>query len=187
MATADRSKEPDPLEDVLQDAEAELRRRLAEACDAEASGAPSDTAAEIRQLENSLLAAAVAAEQTLTLRRHIERRKATPPAPEEGTSSEPPMRLREFQDAEGRRWRAWPVTPGQARPGSTIPYLGEYHKGWICFEALESSARRRLPVQPAGWSELPEGELVRLLEQAITSPARKARPQPSAGESPAPR
>ena len=177
MATADRSKEPDPLEDVLHDAEAELRRRLAEACDAEASGASSDTAAEIRQLENSLLAAAVAAEQTLTLRRHIEQRRAATSASDDRVPSDPPMRVREFQDAQGQRWRAWPVTPGQARPGSTIPYLGEYHKGWICFEALESSARRRLPLQPERWSELPEGELVRLLDQAITSPERKARPR----------
>src|SRR5918911_153258 len=71
----DRS-EKDPLEPVLRDVEAQLRDRLREACEAEASGISTESAAEIRQLEDSLLAAAVAAEQTIALRRHIERRKA---------------------------------------------------------------------------------------------------------------
>lgn len=174
----------DPLESVLRDVEAELRNRLHEACEAEASGISTESAAEIRSLEDSLLAAAVAAEQTLTLRRHIEQRSADTAGNAERSdttpneAAAPPLRVREFRDAEGQLWRAWPVKPGQARPGRTAErYLGEFHKGWICFEALESSARRRLLGQPAGWTELQESELCQLLQQAINAPQRKRRPE----------
>src|SRR5918911_5093018 len=74
-ASSDKPSADDPLEPVLRDVEAKLRDRLREACEAEASGVANESAAEIRQLEDSLLAAAVAAEQTLVLRRQIARRK----------------------------------------------------------------------------------------------------------------
>jgi len=172
----------DPLEPVLRDVEAELRNRLRETCEAEASGISTESAAEIRRLEDSLLAAAVAAEQTIALRRQIEKRKSdmaelvkeATPLPNEPT--EPVLKVREFRDTNGQLWRAWPVTPGQARPGRTAQrYLGEFHKGWICFEALESSARRRLPGQPTDWIELKEPDLCQLLQQAINAPERKRR------------
>ena len=172
----------DPLEPLLRDVEAELRNRLRDACEAEANGISTESTDEVRRLEDSLLAAAVAAEQTITLRRHIERRKSEGadhpesyrPPPNE--PSEPVIRVREFRDADGQLWRAWPVTPGQARPGRTAErYLGEFHKGWICFEALESSARRRLPGQPAQWTELNDPQLCQLLQQAINAPQRKPR------------
>ncbi|HKO16158.1 MAG TPA: hypothetical protein VJU87_07960 [Gemmatimonadaceae bacterium] len=191
----------DPLEPVLRETEDELQRRLREACDAEAQGISSVSATEIRRLEDALLAAAAAAEQTLALRRRIERRKVAPPespgavAPGTETLSEEqqrstardlppetPFRVREFRDSTGQCWRAWPVIPGQARGGRTAErYLGEFHKGWICFEALEGSARRRLPQQPPAWSELDDSELARLLEQAISAPERKPRPGGSSG------
>lgn len=175
----------DPLEPVLRDAEAELRGRLREACEAEASGLSTESATEIRRLEDSLLAAAVAAEQTIALRRHIERHKAEGRAETEieGTQdnraetnapSEPVIKLREFRDAEGQLWRAWPVLPGQPRAGRTAGrYLGEFQKGWICFEAPETNARRRLPEQPEHWTELEEPELCQLLGQAINAPQRR--------------
>src|SRR3954468_5594467 len=78
----------DPLEPVLREVEAELRNRLRDACEAEATGIATESAAEIRQLEDSLLAAAVAAEQTIALRRHIERRAANAEASaQEGETS----------------------------------------------------------------------------------------------------
>jgi hypothetical protein len=170
----------DPLERMLRDVEAELRDRLRAACEAEASGFSTESALDIRRLEDSLLAAAVAAEQTITLRRRIKRDHASTaeqaPSPDASLDepNAPPIKLREFRDAEGRLWRAWPVTPRQARPGrSGEQYLGEFHKGWICFEALESSARRRLPNQPERWTELKDPELCQLLEQAIKAPERK--------------
>ena len=168
----------DPLEPVLRDVEAELRDRLRDACEAEANGISSASAQEIRRLEDSLLAAAVAAEQTIALRRHIELRQSQTAEQVEGAeashhdSAESMLKLREFRDREGRLWRAWPVTP--ARPGRTAErYLGEFHKGWICFEALESSARRRLPSHPERWADLKEAELCQLLDQAISAPKRK--------------
>lgn len=175
----------DPLAPVLHDVEEELKRRLHEACEAEARGVSTASAEEVRRLEDSLLRGAVAAEQALTLRRHIASRQreletGTGAHHDEGqmpAHNEPEVltvRMREFRDADGQLWRAWPVVPGQARPGRTAErYLGEFHKGWICFEALESAARRRLPQQPVGWAELPESELVRLLGQAISAPQRK--------------
>src|SRR2546429_482287 len=48
----DDSGSRDPLEPVLADVEAELRRRLREACEAEASGISSDATSEIRRLED---------------------------------------------------------------------------------------------------------------------------------------
>jgi hypothetical protein len=182
MSHSDDRSAKNPLETVLRDVEAKLRNRLREACEAEASGITTESASEIRRLEDSLLAAAVAAEQTIALRRHIEQRKVQMPEPanESPTVSsepgEPVFKVREFRDAEGRLWRAWPVTPGQARPGRTAQrYLGDFHKGWVCFEALESSARRRLPTQPEHWADLKEAELCRMLEQAINAPLRQDR------------
>ena len=182
----------DPLEPVLREAEDELQRRLREACDTEARGIANESSAEIRRLEDALLAAAAAAEETLALRRHIERRSAgeAPTSAERTARAEagaPPTtttplpeeisRVREFRDAEGQLWRAWPVTPGRARStGAAERYLGEFHNGWICFEALQSAARRRLPRQPPNWSELDDAELTRLLDEAITAPVRKPRP-----------
>lgn len=179
--SADHESEKDPLKSVLRDVEAELRDRLREACDAEANGLATESASEIRHLEDSLLAAAVAAEQTIALRRHIEQRQSAKPEQADEPAAVPNepadsvIAVREFRDAQGHLWRAWPVTPGQARHSqATERYLGEFHKGWICFEALEGSARRRLPGRPAGWSELQEPELCRLLDQAINAPQRKS-------------
>jgi hypothetical protein len=180
----DEKSGTDPLEPVLRDVEAEFRSRLRDACEAEANGVSTESASEIRRLEDALLAAAVAAEQTIALRRHMDRRKSEPTAeldfekaqrssamPRE--SGEPVLKVREFRDSQGQLWRAWPVTPGQARPGRTAErYLGEFHNGWICFEALESNARRRLPRQPADWTELREPDLCQLLAEAINAPQR---------------
>ena len=74
----DDSPTAHPLEPVLRDAEAELRRRLGEACEAESRGISSESTAEIRRLEDRLLAAAVAAEHTIALRRHIDQLGASP-------------------------------------------------------------------------------------------------------------
>ena len=185
-SSSDQNSGKDPLEPVLRDVEAQLRDRLREACEAEANGISTESASEIRRLEDSLLAAAVAARQTIDLRRHIDERKSgqkamnaerTPePRAEPDAANELVIKLREFRDAQGQLWRAWPVTPGQARTGRTAGrYLGEFHKGWIWLEALESNARRRLPQQPEHWTELREPELCELLGQAINAPERGRR------------
>ena len=171
----------DPLTPVLREAEEELSRRLREACDADAKGVASDSTAEIRELEDALLAAAVAAEHTLSLRKQIEQTSPKAPCATEGTST---GNLREFRDSEGHSWRAWLVTPGLSRSERTKQFLGEFQVGWVCFEGTDGAARRRLPGHPARWSELSEPELEALLKRAIT--ARERKPQPPEASAPRP-
>lgn len=191
--------ESDPLQPVLADAESELRRRLREACEAEAKGLSTDSTQEIRRLEDALLAAAVAAEQTITVRRQMKRRapaerehpitisKAADPksntdlkvesgSGESGTpgrGEESPTRVREFRDDTGSMWRAWPVTPGLSRASSSgRGVLGDFQDGWICFEGLDCTQRRRLPRRQSSWANVTDEELQDLLAQAIDAPGR---------------
>jgi hypothetical protein len=64
---SDSSQPPkrDPLQNLLEDAESELRRKLQEACEAEAKGVSTESTEDIRRLEVNLLAAATAAKQTI--------------------------------------------------------------------------------------------------------------------------
>lgn len=188
----------DPLQPLLDEAEAKLSRRLREACEVEAQGVSSESAAEIRKLEDSLLSAAMAAEQVLTVRRHMKRHAgeaaessgAGEPEPAHAAAAAEPVSLapddgspeavsetttvREFTDCKGRTWRAWPVTPNTARARpSSLRTLGEFQEGWICFESVDDSARRRLPRQAPRWSELRQEELERLLDEAISVPGRR--------------
>ena len=182
-----------PIREILDDAESELSRRLREACEVEARGVSTESAAEIRKLEDTLLAAALAAERALTARKHLAAEGAAPSDtrpetrdPSPGPSSDAPSSdpgcdpassaVREFDDETGRTWRAWPVTPGLGRAGDrTRRGLGEFRDGWICFEALDNSGRRRLPRHEPRWLELPPDELNRLLAQAFDAPGRKLR------------
>ncbi len=200
---------PNPLRNLLREAESELGRRLHEACEAEARGVASDSAQEIRELEDSLLSAAMAAEQVITARRHLRRNaqdaaglepplagnsaQSTPEAESESRSAGSDERsteergteernsavstaVREFEDESGKSWRAWPVKPGLARANqATRRSLGEFQEGWICFEALDNSGRRRLPQRGRRWSDLPANELQQLLAEAINVPSRKPR------------
>ena len=194
----------DPLQNLLQDAETELRRRLEEACEAEAKGLSTESTQEIRRLEDTLLAAAAAAGQTIAVRRHMNRlgsgegerpvkidetadwtvSTGTPADNKPGESAvgdrggKPAMGVREFTDDAGRPWRAWPVVPGLSRASSSgRQFLGEFQDGWICFEGLGSSARRRLPYRHSGWANVTDEELQRLLRQAIDAPVRPSKQQ----------
>ena len=213
---ASSREHPDPLQPVLREAEAELTRRLQQACEAEAKGVANESAAEIRQLEDALLAAAVAAEHTLSLRKHIDGKReadhpaeprraadadipAAPPRASGADSHTAPSRasgaeatlpapkgapcatagsttgtVREFTDRTGHAWRAWPVTPGQSRSGRMKHFLGDFQLGWICFEGVHDSARRRLPGHPPRWTELTEEELDALLQRAFAVKERRA-------------
>src|SRR5580765_6498881 len=68
------SSDRDPLQKQLDDAENELRRRLEEACEAEADGVSTESTEEVRKLEDNLLAAASAAKQTIAVRNQMKRR-----------------------------------------------------------------------------------------------------------------
>ena len=192
----------DSLNALLHEAEAELSRRLHEACEAESKGVATESAEEIRRLEDTLLSAAMAAERTIAARRHLRADSSEPTessvkrstARQHETLDAPPQALsakdtgaertspsstavREFQDKSGRGWRAWPVTPelSHTRTASRRS-LGDFQEGWICFEALDNSGRRRLPRLGRRWSDLSAEELPRLLEEAIAVPARKPVP-----------
>jgi hypothetical protein len=195
--------QPDPLQPVLEDVEEELRRRLHEACEAEANGVSTESTQEVRRLEDSLLAAAVAAEQTISVRRHMERRasakrerpigigetddrrRSTNPksdeSPDESSGERgkrPDTGVREFVDDAGRAWRAWPVIPGLSRASARgRGFLGDFQDGWICFEGLNTTARRRLPYRQPNWADITDEELQRLLAQAIDAPGRQIKRQ----------
>jgi hypothetical protein len=202
MTRFSESPQSHPLQPVLDDAEAELRRRLHEACVAEAKGISTESTQEIRRLEDSLLAAAVAARQTITVRRHMKSRapgererpitisedadskgKASSRAKKTSVDSgldeqdqRPDTRVREFKDETGGAWRAWQVIPGLTRASeSGRGFLGDFQDGWICFEGLNNTARRRLPRCQAGWAKVSDEELQHLLAQAIDAPARETR------------
>lgn len=193
---------PDPLQNVLDDAESELQRRLQEACEAEERGISTESTQEIRRLEDSLLAAAVAARQTVTVRRHMRnrvpgererpvtineaadrKRKADARADKslddsvvDDQSERPDTRVREFTDSTGRAWRAWPVIPCLSRASTSgRSFLGDFQNGWICFEGLDSPARRRLPRRQENWADLTDDTLQRLLAEAIDAPGRETR------------
>jgi len=195
--------QPDPLQPVLEDVEEELRRRLHEACEAEANGLSTESTQEVRRLEDALLAAAVAAEQTISVRRHMQRRgskkrerqvstdqttdrsPSTNPKSDESSDEsrgergkEPDSRVREFVDDTGRSWRAWPVIPGLSRSSARgRGFLGDFQDGWICFEGLNTTARRRLPYRQPNWANITDEELQRLLARAIDAPGRTTKRQ----------
>ena len=189
----------DPLQNLLEDAQSELRRRLVEACEAEANGVSTASTEEIRKLEDDLLAAALAAKQTVAIRSQMKRRNyaererpikvdvAADRARESGTSVEGTpapsvvddvekvvMGVHEFSDDDGKQWRAWSVVPGHTRASKGgQQFLGSFQDGWICFEGLSTSARRRLPYPRAKWANITDDELRALLHRAIDAPLRQ--------------
>jgi hypothetical protein len=83
------------------------------------------------------------------------------------------MAVRDFVDAEGVKWKVWPVVPEALQPKTASEdYLGEYEAGWLCFES--ASARRRLPDYPEDWEQLSDAELRALLHVATVVPERKS-------------
>jgi hypothetical protein len=170
---ADRPS-PDPLHKLLDDAQSELHRRLHDACEAEAQGVANESAADLRRLENTLLSAAMAADRAIAARRHLQEAAAEAVREARGNADRGDPTVREFHDETGRQWRAWPVVPdAQRHQQGSLRGLGEYQEGWVCFEALDSMGRRRLPGYGRRWSDVGPEELPRLLAEAINVPARK--------------
>src|SRR2546426_10278938 len=96
----------DPLQNLLQDAETELRRRLEEACETEAKGLSTESTQEIRRLEDTLLAAAAAAGQTIAVRRHMDRLGSG--------EGERPVKIDETAD-----WTVSTGAPADRKPGES--------------------------------------------------------------------
>jgi hypothetical protein len=177
--------EPEFLEPALRRAEADLVRRLEEACaGVEQKDLSQESMQELLRLEEELLAAARAVEQAVRLRLQLGQRPAsargadtstTPaaePAPDEGATA---YRVREFKDQAGTEWRVWQVRPRSAGRANAERYLGEYFKGWLAFEQLGGDLRKRLPRFPEEWIRVSDEELYRLLQSAVDVPQRKAR------------
>lgn len=166
----------------LDAAEAELQRRLSEACASDSGDVSEETTGELMRLEESLLAAARAAEHAISLRR-----AAPAPADFDAASSEASASalaaerssaesVRDFTTRDGRKWRVWMVLPEHlGRRADSERYLGEFHNGWLAFERHDGSARRRLPNFPADWREQDDDGLELLLAQAVVAPQRKVK------------
>lgn len=178
---------PDPtdaIKPVLEQAEANVSRHLEAASEAESKDISQETSYALRALEDELLAAVRAIEQTVTIRHVIERSAVAECEQDtrtkvEDPSEERPCLVREFKDRGGRMWRGWQVVPGRARSGKGGErLLGAFAGGWLVFETLHGDTRKRLLTSPEGWASRSEAELVDLLERAIEVVPRKGTRMP---------
>jgi len=179
--------ESDPIQPALRRAEAKMARHLDEACEEIGQKDLSqESLDELLRLEDELLAAARAVDETVRLRRQLGERSTLVPEPRAPTPADvpaspagdpPTCRLREFTDAEGRAWRAWEVRPGSTgRLINPERYLGEYVKGWLAFECPRDELRKRLPNHPTDWFGMLDADLGQLLPRAVDVPRRTLDP-----------
>jgi hypothetical protein len=177
--------EPDAVQPALRRAEAAVARHLEEACEEiDQRDLSQESLDELLRLEDELLAAARAVDETVRLRRQLGERPKTEvqardtaaTAPEPSPEERPGGRLRDFRDAEGREWRVWEVRPGSSgRKTNPERYLGEYVKGWLAFECPTADIRRRLPDPPSDWFRMADSDLDQLLPRAVEVKKRKPR------------
>lgn len=78
------------------------------------------------------------------------------------------MAVREFATRDGRQWRAWDVTPDSIEPLTRAEdYLAEcYRDGWVVFETIDGSEKRRLCPPPYGWEHRSDAHLEELVARA---------------------
>jgi hypothetical protein len=164
----------DPLGLALRHTEAQLAEKLEEACVPETRDVSEETTGELAKLSDSLLAAARAAKDVISLRK----RRHDQLAPGGLVLDDA---IREFIDRDGREWRVWAVTPSHLRASKREASLGEYEEGWLAFETLDENARRRLPHYPADWRTMPNAKLQELLALAVDATRR---PEPRSPEPP---
>ncbi len=173
--TTPPAPQSDPLVVALQHTEAELAEKLEEACVPDTREVSEESTAELAKLSDSLLAAARAAKDVVSLRkrRHQRSGASDQPAAEEA--------IREFRDIAGREWRVWAVTPSHSRTSKREANLGEFEQGWLAFETLDEELRKRLPHYPPEWRTMSEAKLQELLGLAVEAPMRRLearRPEP---------
>lgn len=189
-----QAQEPDPLRPMLTTVEVELERRLAEAC--QRSDISDESTAELMRLEETLLDAARAAKQAVSLRRRL--RTESEAGEDDGATAEDELAadiaapslapadagVRELRDTQGVEWRIWAVTAEQMHASrSGGDHLGEYKDGWLAFEAVNGDERRRLPHYPSDWNEITDEMLERLLERAERVRRPKRAPSAAGDES----
>src|SRR5687768_16062973 len=161
------SPQSDPLVAALQHTEAELAEKLEEACVPETRQVSDESTAELAKLSDSLLAAARAAKDVVSLRKRRQQLK--------GSGDQPTGEaIREFTDRDGREWRVWAVTPSHSRGSRREANLGEFEQGWLAFETLDEDMRKRLPHYPPEWKTVSEAKLQELLGLAVEAPTRRA-------------
>ena len=173
--TTPQPSQPDPIVVALQHTEAELAEKLEEACVPETREVSEESTAELAKLSDSLLAAARAAKDVVSLRKRRSQQR--------GASDGPSVEeaIREFTDRDGREWRVWAVTPSHSRASKREANLGEFEQGWLAFETLDEDQRKRLPHYPAEWMTMSETKLQELLGLAVEAPTRRLeqrRPDP---------
>jgi hypothetical protein len=84
------------------------------------------------------------------------------------------MAVREFTDTRGRTWRVWDVRPEDLHPLTRAEtMITEYRDGWLAFESVDGSVRKRLAIYPIDWHTLPPEGLERLLQEARVAPIRR--------------
>ncbi len=165
----------DELASALTAAEEELIERVEEACALEPEAPGVENTGELVRLEVALQSAAKAAEKAIDLRRQRSRLMA----------DDVSCGVREFPDGTGREWRLWAVTPIPRESGSLLDRLRpDYRAGWLTFEALDGTERRRLPRYPGDWAARSVSELQELLAAATPVPPRGRRDR--SAESPEP-
>lgn len=78
------------------------------------------------------------------------------------------MAVREFMARDGRRWRAWDVLPEAIEPLTRAEdYLADcFRDGWVVFETIDGSDKRRLCPPPYGWEHRSDANLEDLLMRA---------------------
>ena len=85
------------------------------------------------------------------------------------------MALRTFTDSSGAEWRVWRVVADSV----SFSTLGEaYRDGWLCFERVDGTDRRRLSMTqaPADWADLEEERLEQLCRGAESGMMRRSTP-----------
>ena len=161
------SPQSDPLVVALQHTEAELAEKLEEACVPDTREVSEESTAELAKLSDSLLAAARAAKDVVSLRKRRHQQVGKVDQPAEGEA------IREFTDSVGRSWRVWAVTPTRSRTAKRESNLGEFEQGWLAFETLDEELRKRLPHYPAEWRSMTDAKLQELLGLAVEAPTRR--------------
>jgi hypothetical protein len=169
--TMPSSPQSDPLVAALQHTEAELAEKLEEACVPDTREVSEESTAELAKLSDSLLAAARAAKDVVSLRKrkHQKEGKSDHLAADEA--------IREFTDGDGKSWRVWAVTPTHSRTSRRESNLGEFEQGWLAFETLDEELRKRLPHYPAEWRTMSDAKLQELLGLAVEAPTRRLEPR----------
>jgi hypothetical protein len=169
-------QEHDPLPPTLRAAEDELTQRLQEACSK--MQVSEESTGELMRLEDTLLDAARAAKQAVSVRRRMRTRaeaardalaKPAAPAPAPTADGAVPVAVsdvavRNLVDPSGVEWQVWEVSPSVLTRTGAV--LSDYREGWLAFESVDGARHRRLPGFPRDWTKLTNLELEQLLGRA---------------------